>query len=141
MIAAVASGRLRSSRWSWVTKSAPIFSATSFARSGFFSASPIQSTCAWRAAISPRISPMRPAPTMARPMRFGCFLGIGGNQAAARRAAAGSGRSTGALRPAERSAAMYTSITMRACSGVTSTGRSSATASRKWTVSAAIGPA
>ena len=34
------------------------------------------------------------------------------------------GSSTAALRSAERSAAMYTSITMRACSAVTSTGRS-----------------
>src|SRR5262245_28092362 len=38
------------------------------------------------------------------------------------------GRSTAALRSADRSAAMYTSITMRACSGVTSTGRSWTTA-------------
>ena len=36
---------------------------------------------------------------------------------------------------------MYTSMTCRACSGVTRTGRSSATASRKWIVSAFMGPA
>ena len=51
-----------------------------------------------------------------------------------------SGRLTGALRSAERSAASVTSMTSRASSGVTRTGRSPATASMKWMVSAAIGP-
>jgi len=41
------------------------------------------------------------------------------------------GKLTGWLRSADRSAARVTSITCRACSGVTSTGRSSATASMK----------
>ena len=50
------------------------------------------------------------------------------------------GRVTGLLRSAERSAACVTSMTWRACSGVTSTGRSRATASMKWMVSACIGP-
>ncbi len=59
-----------------VTKSAPIRSATSLARSGFFSAIPIQSTCGWRAATSPRNRPTRPAPTIARPMRRGFFFGM-----------------------------------------------------------------
>src|SRR5262249_8986832 len=51
-----------------------------------------------------------------------------------------SGRLTAWLRSAERSAAKVISMTCRACSGVTNTGRSSATASIKWTVSASIGP-
>src|SRR5437764_13028045 len=55
-------------------KSALHLSPTSLARSGLRSATPIQSTCGWRAATSPRKSPTRPAPTMARPMRLGCFL-------------------------------------------------------------------
>jgi len=50
------------------------------------------------------------------------------------------GRVTGLLRSAERSAACVTSMTWRACSGVTSTGRSRAIASMKWMVSACIGP-
>ncbi len=53
---------------------------------------------------------------------------------------AGSGSGTGWLRSAERSAASVTSITWRACSGVTRTGRFRATASRKWMVSACMGP-
>src|SRR5258706_12522379 len=52
-----------------------------------------------------------------------------------------SGSETGSLRAAERSAAMYTSITLRACSGLTITSRSWTTASRKCTVSGAMGPA
>src|ERR1700692_4252910 len=63
-------------------KSAPIFAATSRARSGFFSAMPIQSTFPCRAATSPRNSPTRPAPTTARPMLFG-FCRIPGLECAA----------------------------------------------------------
>jgi hypothetical protein len=43
MMAQVTSGRLSSSRRSWVTKSAPIFSATCKPRLWFFSAMPIHS--------------------------------------------------------------------------------------------------
>ena len=50
-----------------------IFCATSSARAGLVSASPIQSTCGCRAATSPRKSPTRPAPMMASPMRFAVF--------------------------------------------------------------------
>ena len=70
---AVTSGRAMSAWKSPVTKSAPIFCATSLARAGLVSASPIQSTCGCRAATSPRNSPTRPAPMMASPMRFGVF--------------------------------------------------------------------
>src|SRR5262245_7496178 len=68
MMAQVTSGRLNSSRWLWVTKSAPIFGTTSPARFGFFSASPIHFTAGWRFATSPRNSPTRPPPMIARPM-------------------------------------------------------------------------
>src|SRR6185503_4840938 len=71
---ALTSGRDSSSRKSVVTKSAPHFSRTISPRSGLISAIPIQSTWGWRAASSPRMSPTRPAPTMARPMRFACFF-------------------------------------------------------------------
>src|SRR5881394_842094 len=74
MIAAVTSGLFNNSRKSPVTKSAWHLAPTSLARSGLRSTTPIQSTCGCRAATSPRKSPTRPAPTMARPMRLGCFL-------------------------------------------------------------------
>src|SRR5262245_332624 len=74
MMAQVTSGRLSSSRRSWVTKSAPIFSATCCARLWFFSAMPIHLTAGWRAATSPRNSPTRPAPMMARPTSLADFL-------------------------------------------------------------------
>src|SRR5439155_3448028 len=40
-------------------------------RSARVSATPIQPTVAFLAAISPRIRPIRPAPTIASPIRFG----------------------------------------------------------------------
>src|SRR6476660_7204089 len=67
MMAAVTSGRLSSSMWLCVTKSALIFGPTSPARFGFFSASPIHWTAGWRAATSPRNNPTRPPPIIARP--------------------------------------------------------------------------
>src|SRR3954462_10490626 len=74
MIAAVTSGRFNNSRKSVVTKSALHLSPTSFARSCLRSATPMKSTIGWRAATSPRNSPTRPVPMIARPMRLGCFL-------------------------------------------------------------------
>src|SRR3954467_4396110 len=74
MIAAVTSGLFNSSSKLVVWKSACVFSPTSFNRSSLISATPMKSTIGWRAATSPRKRPTRPAPTMARPMRLGCFF-------------------------------------------------------------------
>src|SRR3954469_22841752 len=49
-------------------KLAPILRPTSWARSGLISARPTHFTSGWRAATSPRNSPTRPPPMMARPM-------------------------------------------------------------------------
>jgi len=69
-ITALTSGRLSNVRKSSVTKSALSLSLTNLARSGFFSAMPIQPTWGWRIATSPRNKPTLPAPTMARPIFF-----------------------------------------------------------------------
>src|SRR4051794_18087335 len=71
---AVTSGRFKSWRKSVVTKSALVFSLRSESLSCLRSATPMKSTIGWRAATSPRKRPTRPAPTMARPMRLGCFF-------------------------------------------------------------------
>src|SRR3954471_16219048 len=71
---AVTSGRFKSWRKSVVTKSALVFSLRSESLSCLRSATPMKSTIGCRAATSPRKRPTRPAPTMARPMRLGCFL-------------------------------------------------------------------
>src|SRR5437879_10049186 len=73
-MAACTSGLASNSRKSVVTKSARVLSPTIFNRSCFKSATPMKSTIGWRAATSPRNNPTRPAPTIARPMRLGCFL-------------------------------------------------------------------
>src|SRR5262249_10593030 len=52
-----------------------------------------------------------------------------------------SGRSTGSLRSADRSAAVYVSMTVRALSGVTMTAELRMQASRKWIVSGPMPPA
>ena len=117
MMAQVTSGRLSSSTWLLVTKSAPIFGATSPARFGFFSASPIHFTAGWRFATSPRNSPTRPPPMMARPMSFAWVLmtstatlspvrNFALKSATAAIVSLVSGRSTGSLRSADRSAAV-----------------------------------
>src|SRR5262245_5745806 len=82
MIAAVTSGRLSSSLKSVVRKSAFVFSFRRERRSCFKSATPMKSTIGWRAATSPRNRPTRPAPTIARPIRLGCFFkaALGGLQ-------------------------------------------------------------
>src|SRR5919204_301197 len=88
--AAVTSGRARSSRKSVVTNSAPIRWATSLPRSALVSATPIHPTLGWRAAISPRISPIRPAPMIASPIDFDARSGA--MEPSARTEAARSGR-------------------------------------------------
>ena len=84
MMAQVTSGRLSSSTWLCVTKSAPIFGATSPARFGFFSASPIHFTAGWRFATSPRNSPTRPPPMIASPMSAACVLMLSHRRVVAR---------------------------------------------------------
>src|SRR5436190_2248240 len=74
MIAAVTSGRASSLRKSAVRKSAFTFFPTNFLRSSFKSQTPMKSTMGCLAATSPRNRPTRPAPTIARPMRLGCFF-------------------------------------------------------------------
>src|SRR5260221_3891851 len=71
MMAAVTSGLFNNSLKSEVTKSALHLSPTSLARSGLRSATPMKSTCGWRAATSPRNRPTRPAPMIARPILLG----------------------------------------------------------------------
>src|SRR5258706_2538000 len=71
MMAAVTSGLFNNSLKSEVTKSALHLSPTSLARSGLRSATPMKSTCGWRAATSPRNRPTRPAPIIARPILLG----------------------------------------------------------------------
>src|SRR6185312_15986204 len=83
MMAAVTSGLFRSPAKSRVTKSVLAFSFRMERRSSRRSATPMKSTIGWRAATSPRKSPTRPAPTIARPIRLGCFfkgLPLGGLQ-------------------------------------------------------------
>ncbi len=117
MIAQVTSGRLSSSTWLLVTKSASIFGATSPARFGFFSASPIHFTAGWRFATSPR---NKPDPAAADDGETD-VLGLGSHDftatlspvrnlalksATAAMVSLVSGRSIGSLRSADRSAAV-----------------------------------
>src|SRR3974390_2919123 len=74
MMAQLTSGRLSSSTWLCVTKSALTFGPTSPARLGFLSARPIHCTAGWRAATSPRNRPTRPPPLIARPRPLADFF-------------------------------------------------------------------